>query len=79
MLNCSYDRNQVGLFAWAKIPSKYERGVELSDIILEKANVFITPGFIFGSNGEKYIRISLCAKEDVYRESINRIKNIENL
>jgi len=79
LLNCSYDRNQVGLFAWAKIPSKYERGVELSDIILEKANVFITPGFIFGSNGEKYIRISLCAKEDVYRESINRIKNIENL
>ncbi len=79
LLNCSYDRNQVGLFVWAKIPSKYERGVELSDIILEKANVFITPGFIFGSNGEKYIRISLCAKEDVYRESINRIKNIENL
>ncbi len=79
LLECSYDRNQVGLFVWAKIPNKYLNGAELSDIILEKANVFLTPGFIFGSNGDKYIRISLCAKKELLRESINRISKIENL
>ncbi len=76
-LQCSYDRHQVGLFIWAKIPEKYINGQEISDLVLNKAHVFITPGFIFGSNGEKYIRISLCASEALFEESIKRIKQLE--
>jgi LL-diaminopimelate aminotransferase len=76
-LQCRYDRNQVGLFVWAKIPDKYRNGQDLSDLVLDKAHVFITPGFIFGSNGEQYIRISLCASEALIEESIKRIKQLE--
>jgi hypothetical protein len=76
-LQCRYDRNQVGLFIWAKIPDKYKNGQDLSDLVLDKAHVFITPGFIFGSNGEQYIRISLCASEALIEESIKRIKQLE--
>jgi len=76
-LGCSYDTNQVGLFVWAKVPAKYGKGQIVSDQVLEKAHVFLTPGFIFGSNGESYIRISLCATEEVIQESINRINQIE--
>lgn len=77
ILGCSYDRNQVGLFIWAKIPGKFKNGQEISDLVLDKAHVFITPGFIFGSNGEKYIRVSLCASEALFEESIKRIKQLE--
>ncbi|ASB48120.1 pyridoxal phosphate-dependent aminotransferase [Alkalitalea saponilacus] len=76
-LGCSYDKNQVGMFIWAKVPSTVENGQAVSDEVLEKAHVFITPGFIFGSNGEQYIRISLCTPEDKLKEAINRIKNIQ--
>jgi aspartate/methionine/tyrosine aminotransferase len=76
-LSCSYDINQVGLFVWAKVPAQFGKGQVVSDQLLEKAHVFLTPGFIFGSNGESYIRISLCATEEVIQESINRINQIE--
>lgn len=79
ILNCSYDKNQAGLFVWASIPSNYKDGYELSDIILHKSNVFITPGGIFGSAGDKYIRVSLCTTEEKFEESINRIKTKVNV
>ena len=73
VLNCSYDKSQVGMFVWAKIPAKYKDGYELSDDVLYNKNVFITPGGIFGSNGNGYIRISLCAKEEVLQQALQRI------
>ena len=79
ILGCSYDAKQVGLFVWGRIPSKYARGQELSDLLLEKADVFITPGFIFGSMGEQYIRISLCTTLERLSESISRVKQISNI
>lgn len=74
LLGCSYDKNQVGLFVWAKIPSKYNNSYELTDEILDDARVFITPGGIFGSAGNNYIRISLCANEPTLDTAIERIK-----
>ncbi|NGM63652.1 pyridoxal phosphate-dependent aminotransferase [Sphingobacterium sp. SGR-19] len=74
ILECDYDRAQVGLFVWAKVPDKYTDGYALSDDILHQAYVFITPGGIFGSAGEQYIRISLCAKEEVFDQAIERIE-----
>ena len=61
LLNCSFDTKQAGLFMWAAIPVNYKDGYELSDKILHKSNVFITPGGIFGSAGDQYIRVSLCS------------------
>lgn len=75
LLNCSYSTSQAGLFAWASVPARYEDGYMLSDLVLEKANVFLTPGGIFGSGGNKYIRISLCAGEEKLDTAIDRIKN----
>lgn len=75
LLNCSFDENQAGLFVWAAIPIEYKDGFELTDKVLTDSNVFITPGGIFGSAGEKYIRVSLCATEEKLNEAINRIKN----
>lgn len=75
LLGCTYQEDQVGLFVWAKIADAYSDGYALSDIVLEKARVFITPGGIFGDNGNQYIRISLCATVDVLEESIQRIKD----
>ncbi|MBD1421535.1 pyridoxal phosphate-dependent aminotransferase [Sphingobacterium chuzhouense] len=74
ILACDYNRAQVGLFVWAKVPGKYTDGYTLSDDILHQSHVFITPGGIFGSAGEQYIRISLCAKEEVFDQAIERIK-----
>ncbi|HEV8080383.1 MAG TPA: aminotransferase class I/II-fold pyridoxal phosphate-dependent enzyme, partial [Chitinophagaceae bacterium] len=74
ILDCSFDENQAGLFVWTSIPSNYKDGYELSDTILHNSNVFITPGGIFGSEGDKYVRVSLCTSEDKIEEAINRIK-----
>ena len=74
LLECSYSTEQAGLFVWAKIPGSYQSGFELSDKVLTECRVFITPGRIFGSAGEKYIRVSLCATEEKFEEAINRIK-----
>ncbi len=72
-LACKYSNNQAGLFIWAKIPPTYKDGYELSDEVLYKANVFITPGGIFGSAGNNYIRISLCGSVGRFDEAIKRI------
>lgn len=74
VLNCSYDKRQVGMFVWAKIAPGYKDGYKLSDEILYNKNVFLTPGGIFGSNGNEYIRTSLCAKKAVFEEALERIK-----
>lgn len=65
--------NQVGLFLWGKVAGK---GVGICDEVLYKAKVFITPGFIFGSNGENYIRISLCADEETLARALERINRV---
>ncbi len=74
ILECEYDKNQSGMFIWARIPKNIESAIQYSDDILNKAHVFITPGTIFGKQGDRYIRISLCSKQEVLKESINRIK-----
>ncbi len=74
-LNCTYSKEQVGMFVWAKIPSTSKDGYALSDHILYESNVFITPGGIFGSAGNGYIRVSLCGAIEKFVEAINRIKN----
>lgn len=76
-LGCTFDPNQVGMFLWGKIPDKYNNVEDLTERVLHEARVFITPGFIFGTNGERYIRISLCAKDDKIREALQRIKALE--
>lgn len=73
-LGCTFDKKQVGMFLWGKIPDKYANAEELTERVLNEARVFITPGFIFGSNGERYIRISLCAKDDKIKDALGRIK-----
>lgn len=76
VLGCTYDEKQVGMFLWGKIPDKYSDVEELTERILHQARVFITPGFIFGSNGKRYIRISLCCKDEKLAEALRRIKEI---
>jgi LL-diaminopimelate aminotransferase len=75
LLECNFDENQAGLFVWASIPSVYKDGYEMSDAVLQKSNVFITPGGIFGSGGNKYIRMSLCATEERIEKAVQRIKD----
>ncbi|MBQ8865917.1 MAG: aminotransferase class I/II-fold pyridoxal phosphate-dependent enzyme [Bacteroidaceae bacterium] len=76
LLECKFDPQQTGMFLWGRIPDKYNDVEELTERVLHEARVFITPGFIFGSNGKRYIRISLCAKEDKFAEALERIKKI---
>ena len=64
------------MFLWGRIPDIYNNVEELTERVLHEARVFITPGFIFGSNGERYIRISLCAKEEKFAEALRRIKDL---
>ena len=72
-LGCTYDGSQVGMFLWGKISDKYANAEQLTERVLHEARVFITPGFIFGSNGERYVRISLCAQDDKMQEALRRI------
>ncbi len=72
-LGCIYDDSQVGMFLWGKIADKYANAEQLTERVLHEARVFITPGFIFGSNGERYVRISLCAQDDKMQEALRRI------
>ena len=76
VLGCTYDKNQVGMFLWGKIPADIQNVEDLTEKVLHEARVFITPGFIFGSNGKRYIRISLCAKEEKIQQALERIEKI---
>jgi LL-diaminopimelate aminotransferase len=75
-LDCTFDPTQVGMFLWGRIPDKYKDVEDLTEAVLHKAHVFITPGFIFGNNGKRYIRISLCAKDEKMQEALKRIKAV---
>lgn len=75
LLKCKFSAEQAGLFVWARIPAGYKDGYALSDEVLYQSSVFITPGGIFGSAGDKYVRISLCATVQKLEEAIGRIKN----
>lgn len=75
-LGCEYDENQVGMFLWGRIPENCTDVEELTEKVLQQARVFITPGFIFGSNGARYIRISLCCKQEQLAEALKRINKL---
>lgn len=77
-LGCSFDPTQRGLFLWGRINDPQLTSETLADRLLSEAKVFLTPGFIFGSNGDRYIRISLCATEDRMKEALQRIRALEN-
>lgn len=75
-LGCTYSKHQVGMFIWAKIPEQFKHVEEMTEKVLQEAHVFITPGFIFGSKGERHIRISLCSPENVLMEALQRIQKL---
>jgi aspartate/methionine/tyrosine aminotransferase len=75
VLGCTYSKQQAGMFMWAKIPAGYKDGYAVSDEVLYNSNVFITPGGIFGSAGNNYIRVSLCGSVERFEEAIRRISN----
>ena len=77
-LGCSFDPTQRGLFLWGRINDPQLTSEALADRLLSEAKVFLTPGFIFGSNGNRYIRISLCATEERMKEALQRIRALEN-
>lgn len=76
-LGCQFDPEQVGMFLWGRIPEHYAEAEELTERVLHEARVFITPGFIFGTNGSRYVRISLCAKEEKISEALQRIQHMQ--
>jgi aspartate/methionine/tyrosine aminotransferase len=71
-LGCTYDNNTAGMFVWAKLPPGNPSAEKFVDKVLYDKNIFIAPGTIFGSNGEGYIRFSLCVTEDKIKEAIGR-------
>jgi len=75
-LGCTYDNNQVGMFLWGGVPVKSGSAEDLTDALLQLARVFITPGLIFGSNGDQFIRISLCSNETMLKEALWRLKTV---
>ena len=72
-LNCTYDEDATGMFVWAKLPA-HLKSEEFADLVLKEHSIFIAPGTVFGSNGEGYVRFSLCASEDEINEAIARVK-----
>lgn len=72
-LHCTFDPQQTGLFLWGRIPGNMADAEQLTEHLLHHHGVFVTPGFVFGSNGKRYIRISLCAKEERMEEALQRI------
>ena len=76
-LGCQFDPEQVGMFLWGRIPEHYAEAEELTERVLHEARVFITPGFIFGTNGSRYVRISRCAKEEKISEALQRIQHMQ--
>ncbi len=75
-LGCKYDKHQVGMFIWARVPESIKSVEEYVDLFLQKANVFITPGFIFGDNGNRHIRVSLCSSIPAIGEALERIRKV---
>lgn len=76
-LNCSYNPGQTGMFVWAKVPDTLQSVEKLVDYLLYQQHIFLTPGFIFGKKGERYIRISLCMPESLLEEALQRVEKID--
>lgn len=74
IIGCSFNREQTGMFLWGHVPDKYSSGEQLSDNLLLNNGIFITPGIIFGRNGVRYVRISLCSNEETLLKARERIK-----
>jgi aspartate/methionine/tyrosine aminotransferase len=77
LLGCTVPPNQVGLFVWAQVPARYPDAYALSDEVLHQARVFLTPGGIFGSNGNGYIRLSLCQPVEVLQQALARVRVVK--
>jgi aspartate/methionine/tyrosine aminotransferase len=77
LLNCTYENETAGLFVWGKVPDDVDT-LEFTDRILEEAKVFVVPGQVFGDQGNRYIRASLCVTTKRINEAINRIKELQN-
>ncbi len=77
-LGCTYSESQVGLFLWGRIPENEAGAEQLADRVLYGANVFLTPGTVFGMHGERYIRLSLCCSGEMLEEALARVKNMNN-
>ncbi|MDF1559179.1 MAG: aminotransferase class I/II-fold pyridoxal phosphate-dependent enzyme [Bacteroidales bacterium] len=78
-LSCTFDQVQAGLFLWGKIPSQCPDAVEMTEKLLHENHLFITPGSVFGENGKRYIRISLCATEELLTAALERIRSKKNV
>lgn len=72
-VGCTFDPQQTGMFLWGRIPDEYADAEQLTEQLLRQHGVFVTPGFVFGSNGKRYMRISLCAKKERMEEALQRI------
>jgi aspartate/methionine/tyrosine aminotransferase len=77
-LSCTFSPEQTGLFLWGKIPEGYRDAIELTEELLHERHVFITPGSVFGNNGKRYIRVSLCATEELLAKALGRISSGTN-
>ena len=73
-IGAEFETNNAGLFVWAKVKDDSKKVEDFCDEILYNAKVFITPGHIFGNNGEGYVRISLCSSEEIMNEALDRIR-----
>ena len=78
-LDCVYNKNTSGMFVWSKVPSSFKNGAELCDQLLYEHDIFVAPGFIFGSQGEEYIRISLCAGINVLKQTLKRVETVKKV
>ena len=76
LIGCKFSKEQAGMFVWAKVPKAYKDGYALSDDVLYNCNVFITPGGIFGSAGENYVRVSLCATAERIEEALGNVESL---
>ncbi len=76
-LSCSYDKSQTGMFIWAKVDPSIGNSEKLADYLLYEKNIFVTPGFVFGRKGEKYIRVSLCVKQNVLEQVLQRLESFD--
>lgn len=77
VLDCKLEKDQTGMFLWGRIPEKYKDSYQYSDEILHNARVFVTPGGIFGSQGNRYLRLSLCTPESGLQSSFDRIRQYQ--
>jgi LL-diaminopimelate aminotransferase len=76
VLGCHYSKQATGMFVWGRVPDEIVEVETFLDRILYEAHVFLTPGKIFGSNGERYVRISVCATEENIEKAIRNIKQL---